>query len=105
MKTTLLFAFALVAACATIEHSPVQSHVACGATTCGDAQYCAEVCTCCGFPPDGGGQMPSSYSECRPLPLACSLEADDTALAICLHHATGGDALVNERLRVRFPCA
>ncbi len=99
MKLTLLLA-PLLAACAS--RPPPSAPVQCGTALCGTAQYCAEVCTCCGF---DAGEAPSGYEECREIPEACSGISDPAELAGCLTHETGGESETNEPLLVAFPCA
>lgn len=97
MKPALLLLFA---GCAVRPPTPVS----CGSDTCGFDQYCADVCTCCGYFPDGGVVQPSGYTECRAMPTACIGLADDP-LRVCLQQHTGGWATDVEARRVSFPCA
>jgi hypothetical protein len=96
LRFACLLALAL-AACA--DRSPA-AQVACGSTSCSGAQYCAQVCTCCGI--DAG--MPSGYDECRATPEPCA-DLDGDALRDCLDTQTGGEALDTTEPRVvAFPC-
>ncbi|HEY1554085.1 MAG TPA: hypothetical protein VGF94_04580 [Kofleriaceae bacterium] len=87
----------LLAACA--DHA-AQPSISCGSATCGGAQFCAQVCTCCGI--DAG--VPSGYDECRATPAPCA-DLDGEALRECLGSQTGGEALDSTAPRVvAFPC-
>ncbi len=99
MRFAWLFA-PLVAACTA--RPPPGAPVQCGSSRCGAAQYCAEVCTCCGI---DSGEAPSGYEECREIPEACNGISDAAELAGCLAHETGGQSESTAPLLVAFPCA
>ena len=97
----LALMLAAATGCGTSTPGSTEQQLSCGSTTCGGAQYCASVCTCCGIPDAG---PPSGYEECRPIPSTCHDLTGD-ALRTCLQQETGGESFDPDPRRVEFPCA